>query len=54
MSSYYLGSSVVGSMSGLFWRYGEWRGVATALIITLVITMSLTAYKLSRIPALIS
>ncbi|WP_320152899.1 MFS transporter [uncultured Tolumonas sp.] len=54
LSSYYLGSSVVGSMSGLFWRYGEWRGVATTLIITLVITMSLTAYKLSRIPALIS
>ena len=51
LSSYYLGSSVVGSLSGLFWHYGEWRGVATALIVTLLITMSLTAYKLAKIPA---
>lgn len=49
LSCYYLGSSIVGSVSGLFWRYGNWYGVAIALTGTLAITMVLIAYKLSRI-----
>jgi YNFM family putative membrane transporter len=32
---YYLGSSVVGSLSGLLWTLGGWFGVACALAVAL-------------------
>jgi len=49
--TYYMGSSVVGSLGGLFWTWDGWFGVAamTGLLVAAGIAI---AWMLSRLPAL--
>lgn len=49
LSAYYLGSSLVGSLSGLFWNRGGWTGVALALIFILLASVAV-ALRLRTLP----
>jgi len=40
--SYYLGSSVSGTLGGLFWLESGWRGVATMIFLLLLLTIACT------------
>ncbi|MNY36649.1 Inner membrane transport protein YnfM [compost metagenome] len=47
--SYYLGSSVAGTLGGFFWQHGGWTGVG--LFIAALLAVALTvALHLSRLP----
>lgn len=48
--AYYLGSSVVGSLGGLFWSHDGWPGVATMTGLLLLAALAI-AWKLQRQPA---
>jgi len=48
--SYYLGSSVAGTLGGLFWQYGHWWGVG-GFIGSLLVLALLVALYLMRLPA---
>lgn len=41
LCAYYLGSSVVGTGSGLLWSWGQWGGVAAALIAAVLLGLAL-------------
>jgi YNFM family putative membrane transporter len=49
--AYYMGSSVVGSLGGVFWTWDGWLGVAamTGLLVAAGIAI---AGRLGRLPAL--
>lgn len=47
LSSYYLGSSVMGSTTGFLWAHGAWAGVVTGLLCA-VATVGLIALYLKR------
>ncbi|GAB7125606.1 MFS transporter [Silvimonas sp. JCM 19000] len=49
LSAYYLGSSLVGSLSGLFWHRGGWSGVAAALVLILMLSIAV-AWRLRSLP----
>ncbi|CAD5106484.1 MFS transporter [Zestomonas carbonaria] len=49
--SYYLGSSVAGTLGGVFWHHYGWHGVG-AFIGGLLVLALLTALHLARVPAL--
>lgn len=51
LCSYYLGSSLIGSLSGLAWEFGGWSGVATALGLCVSAAM-LIALRLRQVPPL--
>ncbi|XBC38715.1 MAG: MFS transporter [Buchnera aphidicola (Melaphis rhois)] len=46
--SYYLGSSILGTISGIFWTIGKWTGISTIVIVFLYIGIVL-AIKLNYI-----
>ena len=50
LSSYYLGASVIGSIAGMAWSAGHWRGLA-ALLGACVVTTAAIALRLRRLPA---
>ncbi|WP_245615897.1 MFS transporter [Andreprevotia chitinilytica] len=50
MSSYYVGSSLIGSTSGLFWASGHWAGVVGVLAVTLVVGLAVIRFRLARLP----
>jgi len=52
LSSYYLGSSVIGTASGWMWGLAQWQGVVTLLILALAINMLLALYlrRLAPLP----
>jgi YNFM family putative membrane transporter len=47
--AYYLGSSISGTLGGVFWLHGGWQGVA-AMIALLIVAALLTASLLLRLP----
>jgi YNFM family putative membrane transporter len=47
--SYYLGSSVAGTLGGFFWQHGGWTGVGLFIAALLVIALTV-ALHLSRLP----
>lgn len=49
LSAYYLGSSVVGSVSGLMWGVGHWYGVVSMIGLGLIVAL-LVALKLRSLP----
>jgi len=49
--AYYLGSSVVGSLGGVFWNRARWPGVAEMTIVLLLIAIVL-AFRLRRWPVI--
>ncbi|MCY1437699.1 Inner membrane transport protein YnfM [compost metagenome] len=49
--SYYAGSSVAGTLGGVFWHHGGWNGVGL-FIGTLLAIALLVALRLSKLPAL--
>ncbi|WP_434633793.1 MFS transporter [Chromobacterium sp. CV08] len=53
LSSYYLGSSLYGSVSGLMWAYGGWPGVVLALAagLALLLAAALWLRRLRPLPA---
>jgi YNFM family putative membrane transporter len=51
LSCYYLGSSVIGSLSGLVWEAGGWSGVVLALGLCLGVSL-LLSLSLRRLPVL--
>jgi YNFM family putative membrane transporter len=51
LSSYYLGSSVLGSTSGTAWSQGGWPGVVSMLTLALLLCMGIALY-LRRLPPL--
>jgi len=46
--SYYLGSSILGSLSGIVWEYGKWNGLLFFIIILLLLGL-LIAWKLKQL-----
>ena len=42
LSAYYLGSSLVGSSSGLLWSWGQWTGVAGVLVVAVLLALAAT------------
>ncbi|MDN0082947.1 MFS transporter [Crenobacter sp. SG2305] len=50
LSCYYLGSSLVGSLSGLFWAHDQWTGVCLALAAIVLVSLAV-ALRLRRLPA---
>ena len=52
LSAYYLGSSLLGSLSGLMWGRGGWNGVAgvLALCLTAMLAISLGLRRLQPLP----
>ncbi|MBB5189731.1 YNFM family putative membrane transporter [Silvimonas terrae] len=40
LSAYYLGSSLVGSLTGLFWAADQWTGVCAALVFIVLISLA--------------
>ncbi|MBV8679750.1 MAG: MFS transporter, partial [Aquitalea sp.] len=51
LTAYYLGSSVVGSFSGLLWGMGKWNGVAAMIGLGLLMLL-LIALKLRKLEPL--
>lgn len=51
LSCYYLGSSVIGSLSGLVWEAGGWSGIVLALGLCLGVSL-LLSLSLRRLPML--
>ncbi|RQO68181.1 MFS transporter [Aquitalea sp. FJL05] len=51
LTAYYLGSSVVGSFSGLLWGMGKWNGVAAMIALGLVMLL-LIALRLRKLEPL--
>lgn len=51
LSSYYLGGSVMGSLTGLLWARAGWPGVVALLALTLLLALWATK-RLKRLPAL--
>jgi YNFM family putative membrane transporter len=49
--SYYLGSSLAGTLGGVAWHYGGWNGIG-AFIGTLLVIALAVAVKLARLPVL--
>ncbi len=49
LSSYYLGASIVGTLSGVFWVRGHWPGVVAALALALLMAL-LMVCRLLRLP----
>jgi YNFM family putative membrane transporter len=49
--SYYLGSSLAGTLGGVAWHYGGWNGIG-AFIGTLLVLALAVAVKLARLPVL--
>jgi YNFM family putative membrane transporter len=47
--AYYLGSSISGTLGGVFWLHGGWQGVAV-MITLLIVAALLTASLLLRMP----
>lgn len=47
--SYYLGSSVAGTLAGLFWQAGHWKGVVVFIAVLLIAAL-LIALRLSTLP----
>lgn len=47
--SYYLGSSVAGTLAGLFWQAGHWKGVVLFIAVLLIAAL-LIALRLSTLP----
>ena len=47
--SYYLGSSVAGTLGGFFWQHGGWTGVGLFIAALLVVALAV-ALHLSRLP----
>ncbi|MFT4191844.1 MAG: MFS transporter, partial [Comamonas sp.] len=41
LGTYYLGSSLLGSGSGLLWNWGQWTGIALALVAALLLALAL-------------
>lgn len=48
LTSYYVGSALIGSGSGLMWRWGGWSGVAALIGVLLLACLGLT-WQLTRI-----
>lgn len=48
---YYAGSSIAGTVGGLFWHYAGWNGIG-GFIAGLLVVALLVALKLSKLPAL--
>ncbi|MBP4048299.1 MFS transporter [Chromobacterium violaceum] len=44
LTAYYLGSSVFGSMSGLMWGRGGWHGVASAVVLALLVLLGISLW----------
>lgn len=44
LSSYYLGSGVVGSLTGLSWSRSHWSGVVLTVLILLMVQLGITVY----------
>ncbi len=51
LAAYYLGSSAVGSFSGLLWDHGQWNGVAVMIGLGLALLMAI-ALKLRKLEPL--
>lgn len=51
LCAYYLGGSVIGTLSGLAWEHAAWRGIATALGLAIGGAL-LIALDLRKVPAL--
>jgi YNFM family putative membrane transporter len=49
--SYYLGSSLAGTLGGVAWHYGGWNGIG-AFVATLLVVALAVAVKLARLPVL--
>jgi YNFM family putative membrane transporter len=45
---YYLGSSVMGAIAGLFWEHGGWNGIAVFLTCTLLVALGVAWILTSR------
>ncbi len=50
LSSYYLGASTIGTLSGVFWVHRHWPGVVAALALALIAAL-LAVWRLFRLPA---
>jgi YNFM family putative membrane transporter len=51
--SYYMGSSILGSLGGFVWAWGAWSGIVVAVGATTVLAL-LISVRLSRLPAKVS
>jgi YNFM family putative membrane transporter len=53
LCSYYLGASVIGTLSGLAWEHDAWAGVTAALALCVILAL-VAAWRLRHLPALVS
>ncbi|HQV15803.1 MAG TPA: MFS transporter, partial [Denitromonas sp.] len=53
LSSYYLGSSVLGTAVGLAWDAGQWIGVVSSLSLLLIGVLAI-ALHLTRLPRIVN